>query len=150
MEAVANLLKVGLGRESGGELRGHAMFATHILPLLILGTGLYLLDSRYRARISFLEAIGQRDNNEDTGNSFESLELRDVQKLLESDASTFECPTLEHLTQVPNDCRPKYPAVYNSSLLPIHSPGGPGPSTQTNGFRHVLLGWAKGRKFKNH
>ena len=52
------------------------------------------------------------------------------------------CPTLEALTTIPktkNCTSPKYKAIYNSTLYPMYQPHNPGPSTQTNGFRHILL-----------
>ena len=53
------------------------------------------------------------------------------------------CPTMDDLTRVPNDgsCpdRPIHNDIYKSSLFPFYSTAGPGPSTQTNGFRHAIL-----------
>lgn len=49
------------------------------------------------------------------------------------------CPTKSEIFEIPANCQPKYPAQYNSQFYPIYQPKNPGPSEQTQGFKHVLL-----------
>ena len=65
-----------------------------------------------------------------------------VKKPPKSDpAETETCPEISKLLKVPKSCpkKPIFNAHYNSSLFPLYVPVGPGPSAQTNGFRHVIL-----------
>ena len=53
----------------------------------------------------------------------------------------FTCPTFQDLNNVPKTCpkSPKYPSSYKSSFFPIYPPRFPGPSEQTQGFKHVFM-----------
>ena len=54
----------------------------------------------------------------------------------------FKCPPINDLiykSKNSNCSSPIFPAIYNSTLYPLYQPHNPGPSTQTNGFRHILL-----------
>ena len=54
----------------------------------------------------------------------------------------FSCPTLNSLRQIPKSCHqttPKHQKIYDSYLVPLYHYKRPGPSTQTNGLRHILL-----------
>lgn len=53
----------------------------------------------------------------------------------------FVCPSEHELSSVPDNCpsRPKYDAIYNSSITAVTPPRHPGPSEQMHAIRDVLL-----------
>lgn len=117
------------------------------LKCLILFLFLTIIILSYKLHVDFkLSGKSQRDKNED---------LKDIQLHREPNrlqivehVEVFTCPTKLSLTSIPKTCpkTPKHPALYDSSLLPLYPPGGSGPSTQTNGLRHVILMAIQARK----
>lgn len=49
------------------------------------------------------------------------------------------CPSENSIFQVPKNCHPEFDNFYDSKIAPIFSPLNPGPSEQTNGFRHLVI-----------
>ena len=60
----------------------------------------------------------------------------------------YYCPTYESLNTISIELKsscpkvPKYPAFYDSSFMAIYPPGFPGPSEQTQGFKHIFMATA--------